>query len=178
MSATHVIPNPPLPPAALSRGTLRTVAALTQAVAPPEPVVPDREARVAAFLAGYIPYLPPLMQRLLPLGLWLFEWGPILFLAAPHRYSRLGPAARERYLRSWQHSRWSLRRQLVKGLKVLVLMGYFELPEVKAAIGYDLAPHVSNRIKTRAGLLEGAALTVEPHSVVPGRAPGPARMGQ
>jgi len=160
-----VVPNPPLPPARLSRGTGRTLAALTLAVAPPEPVVPDREARIADFLAGYIPYLTPLLRRLLPLGLWLFEWGPILFLFAPARFSRLEPAARERYLHSWLHSGWSLRRQLAKGLKVLVLMGYFELPEVKAHLGYDLAPHVSERVRRRSALLGGRPLVVEPHSV-------------
>lgn len=164
---SNIVPNPPLPPAVLSRSTLRVLAALTRAVAPPEPPVPEREARVAAFLAGYVPYLTPMLRRLLPIGLWLFEWGPLLFLVAPGRFSRLTPAAQERYLGTWQHSRWSLRRQLVKGLKVLVLMGYFELPEVRAHLGYDLAPHVSARVKTRAALLDGAALALEPHEVEP-----------
>lgn len=175
---SHVVPNPPLPPAVLSRGTRRTLAALTEAVTPPEPMVADRDGRIAAFLAGYIPYLTPLLRRLLPFGLWLFEWGPVLLLSAPRRFSRLGPGARDRYLQSWQHSRWSLRRQLVKGLKVLVLMGYFELPEVKAAIGYDLVPHVSARVARRAGLQRGAALAVEPHSVEPRFAPGRGRTGR
>jgi len=164
MSAASVVPNPPLPPARLSPSARRTLAALTLAVAPPEPVVPDREARVTTFLAGYIPYLTRQLQRLLPLGLWLFEWGPLFFGVAPTRFSRLGAAGRARYLRSWQYSRLSLRRQLVKGLKVLVLMGYFELPEVKAHLGYDLAPHVDERVRRRAALLGGAPLATEPHS--------------
>ncbi len=160
------VPNPPLPPIRLSRGTRRTLDAMTATVAPPEPVVPDREARIAAFAAAYLPYLPPLSRRLLPLGFWLFEWGPLIFLFALRPFSKLGPEARRRYLVSWQRSRWSLRRQMIKGLKALVVMGFYDMPEVQAHIGYEPSPYVEALVKQRAEdyARRGLPFVSEPHA--------------
>ncbi len=160
------VPNPNLPPAELSRGSRRILRALTEVLTPPEPAVPECTARVQSFVASFLPYLPPLSARLLPLGLWLFEYGTLIFGLGLLPFSRLSPEKRRRYIIAWQRSRSSLRRQLVKGLKALILMGYYELPEVQRHVGYDPEPFIKRLAAERAQRYErrGLVVVAEPHA--------------
>jgi hypothetical protein len=163
--SSRVTPNPPLPPTPLSKGALRTLRALVVTLTPETPAVPHRVERVCAFATDYLSYLPELLRRLFPLGLWLFEWGP-LFFSMRRRFSCLGTEERLRYVVSWQRSRFALKRQLVRGLRTLVLMGYYDLPEVQHFLAFEPASFVDSRVRDRreAYARRGLPFVIEPHA--------------
>ena len=82
--------------------------------------------------------------RLHPLGtsgltaiLYVIEFGPYLFGPRRRRFSRLDPAERETYLAGWETSHLSARRQLLNGLKLAVMLHFYDRPEVATAVGFD-----------------------------------------
>jgi hypothetical protein len=161
-------PNPALPPARLGAVSRRTLAALVEAVIPPEPRPEGVIERIVAFVCGFIPYFPPMTRFLFPVGLWLFEYGTRLFGFSLRRFSSLSAERRVAYLHAWQHSGMSLRRQLLKGLKAAVLMAYYDQPEVKAHIGYDPDPYVDALVAERRERMAARGLPIveEPHDIV------------
>lgn len=141
--------HPTLPPVTFGWAARRTLVTIAEVVVPPSPAVAHRDERLLAFAGSYLAYLPPLSRRLLPLGLWLFEWGTLLFVFAWRPFSRLPLAARRRYFRAWQRSRSAVRRQLAKGVKAMLVMGFFDMPEVRARLGYRPGPFVRGRVQER-----------------------------
>lgn len=151
----------------LSNGARRTLRAMFDVLIPRGVDVPNRDQRLIAFVEGFLPYMPPILAKLFPLGLWLFQWGTVLFGASLLPFSMLKPEAQRRYVFSWQKSGWPLRRQLIKGLKALVMMGYYEQPEVRQALGYEPDAYTKPLIAERAQRYRdrGLAIVTEPHTV-------------
>ena len=52
-------------------------------------------------------------------------------------FARLDPARAERHFARFWHSPVGLLHHLARGLKMIVSYAYYELPEVKARLGYD-----------------------------------------
>ena len=44
---------------------------------------------------------------------------------------------REAYLAGWESSRLAARRQLLNGLKLAVMLHFYDTPEVATAVGFD-----------------------------------------
>ena len=57
-----------------------------------------------------------------------------------------------RYFDRWRLSRFPIQRQFIKGIRGLICIGYYELPEVQASIGYTPQQWVdkqrAHRLKT------------------------------
>ncbi len=102
-----------------------------------------------AFLAGaagvqldqtvwqYFGRLHPLGTSGLTVILYVIEFGPYLFGPRRRRFSRLSAAERETYLAGWEAAHLSARRQLLNGLKLAVMLHFYDRPEVAAAVGFD-----------------------------------------
>jgi hypothetical protein len=69
--------------------------------------------------------------------LYIIEFGPYLFGPRRRRFSRLSVAERETYLAGWETSRVGARRQLLNGLKLAVMLHFYDRPEVATAVGFD-----------------------------------------
>jgi hypothetical protein len=65
------------------------------------------------------------------------EIAPLVFGPQRRRFSRLGAEQREQHLAAWEASSSALRRQILKGLKLAVMLHFYDSPRVGAAIGYD-----------------------------------------
>jgi hypothetical protein len=103
---------------------------------------------------AFLPYLPPLLRRLLPLGLRLLEWGPALF-ARPRRagrMSRLPTEERLAYLEGWLEA-GGLRGALLLGLRTLVFMAFYQHPQVLDSLGVDWQGRAERLTHERAALL-------------------------
>jgi hypothetical protein len=87
----------------------------------------------------YFGQLHPLGTTGLTVILYVIEFGPYLFGPRRRRFSRLGAAEREQYLAGWETSRLGPRRQLLNGLKLAVMLHFYDRPEVAAAVGFDNA---------------------------------------
>jgi hypothetical protein len=82
--------------------------------------------------------------RLHPLGatgltaiLYVIELGPYVFGPRRRRFSRLTAGEREAHLVGWETSRFAARRQLLNGLKLAVMLHFYDTPDASAAVGFD-----------------------------------------
>lgn len=95
------------------------------------------------FVDRYVGYFPKHLKLLFPLGLILLEIGPIIFSGKLKFFSNLDLKERERHVDIWVNSRSASRRDLIKGVKGLVLVAFYSHPRVMEYIGYDIEAHIS-----------------------------------
>jgi hypothetical protein len=111
---------------------------------------------VLAEVVAYFPYLPTPMRLAFPIGLRLLELGPSLVLRRLTRFSRLSPGEARAYLERLQAMGGPFAA-LVLGLRTLVLMNFYQHPQVLAALEIDWAGRAAALTQRRAALLEGTA---------------------
>lgn len=127
----------------LGRWSRRVLRALAEVVIPRgegAPEVPLDE--LVAFMDDWVGYMPRLLRLLFPVGLMMLELGAFLMGPSLVPFSLMSPARRARYVDQWVHARWSLRRDLIKGVKGLCLFGWYSDPRVGAYLGYGVDEHV------------------------------------
>lgn len=78
--------------------------------------------------------LPAALRHGLALGLTAYDVGALARYGRPS--TRLTPAQAGRWFAAWWKSPLMPQRELVKAVKILALMAYYEMPPVKAEIGY------------------------------------------
>lgn len=95
------------------------------------------------FVENYLRYLPPLLRMGFPIGILLFQLGGIIWGGRLVPFTWLSEQRQETYLRGWVYSRFWWKRDLLKGVKGLVLLGFYQHPAVMQCIGYDPAGHAT-----------------------------------
>ncbi|HLK12331.1 MAG TPA: hypothetical protein VKW76_13205 [Candidatus Binatia bacterium] len=139
---------------ALSRLGARTLRAAVAAIRPRgEGFDQPLEDHVLAEIAAFLPHLPGPMRRAFPLGLWLLELGPPLFVRRWRRFSRMEPDEAQRYLARLQEA-GGLRGALVLGLRALVLLAFYQHPAVLTTLEVDWAGRAAAAVARRAELLD------------------------
>ncbi len=103
---------------------------------PRDPALPFAPEPLVDFLDQMVAEMPRLLQLAFPIGLRLLEYGTWLWGFSWHRFSGLTLSARQRYVQSWVHAPWMLRRDLIKGVKGLMLFAYYSDPVVAKFVGY------------------------------------------
>jgi hypothetical protein len=132
-------------PRALGPWSRRVVRALAEVVLPEgdgAPQVPLDE--IVAFADSFVPYMPRLLRLLFPIGLMMLELGAFLIGPSLLPFSAMSLARRRRYVDGWVHARWRLRRDLIKAVKGLCLLGYYSDARVRARLGYAVEEHVAD----------------------------------
>lgn len=131
------MPGPEPAPARLPRRLRRTVAALARAVcAPPPDTAPETFERLADEVERFLGSLPAVARAGLVAALWGFEAAAALVPSSRLRtYSRLAPERAAALYGRWWTS--PALHPMAKLLKMVVAFAWYELPEVKAAMGYD-----------------------------------------
>lgn len=117
----------------------RVLVRFTEVVCPPgapaERVLAEFELLLAA--------LRPAARRALRTAFTAFDQGARLYPAARgRRFARLDDQVADAYLRAVL-ARGDGIAALAERLKGLIVMCYYELPEAKAAIGYDPDPYIA-----------------------------------
>jgi hypothetical protein len=143
--------------APLSRGTTRVLRAAVAAIRPrghgfDQPIDDD----VLDAVVTFFPYLPTPMRLAFPVGLRLLEVGPPFVVRRFARFSRLSPEAGRAYLERL-HLLGGPFAALVLGLRTLVLLSFYQHPQVLAALEVDWAGRATALTRRRAALLEGTA---------------------
>ena len=87
--------------------------------------------------------------------LLFFEYSTPLFSLTSRTFTRLGGQERTLALQGWEESRFYFRRALFVGIKTLITMVFFGIPEVEEAIGYRRGNLVTGDLAPRTG--EGKA---------------------
>jgi len=128
----------------LSRRCRRIIRALVEVVKPRKPgfdlPVEDEIVDFADLFVGYMPWH---LKTAFPLGIYLLEYGTLIFHGTLRPFSRLSLEERERYVKGWVDSKISLRRDFIKGMRALCLPAYYSIPEVMARLGYGLQAHLN-----------------------------------
>jgi choline dehydrogenase-like flavoprotein len=99
----------------------------------------EREVAVSAPIAELLRSVSPRALARIKLGLRVFEWLPF-----PWRFSRLGPAARQDFLRQMEGSRLAIHHELLLMAKLLTTLGYAAAPAVEARIGTSRSCRLGN----------------------------------
>ena len=144
-------------------------------VCPPEVRAGQRADRVLDEFGLMLGSLPPAARKALAAALVLLDQGARLYPPARgRRFARLGDQVAGAYVRAVL-ARRDPAAELIRRLKSVITMCYYELPEVQREIGYDPAPYIAavsrRRLESygpdiRAG---EAAVTAAPELGAPGQ---------
>jgi hypothetical protein len=139
----------------LSSGTVRILRAAVAAIRPrghgfDQAIDDDVLDRVVVFFR----YLPTPMRLAFPIGLRLLEVGPLVVLRRPTRFTQLSPEDGRVYLERL-HAAGGPFAALVLGLRTLVLLSFYQHPQVLAVLEVDWASRAVTLTRHRAALLEG-----------------------
>jgi len=97
----------------------------------------DGQVDVAANLDGWLATWDADAQQQLRIMLRVFEHGTSLFDLQRKRFTRLGAAAKDRYIDGWMRSTLGARRAVFRGLKALAAAGFYQDPRAWQDLGYD-----------------------------------------
>ena len=87
--------------------------------------------------------LPPVARKAMAAALVLLDQGARLYPGARgRRFTRLGDPVAAAYVRALLAGR-DPAAELIRRLKSVLTMCYYELPEVQREIGYDPAPYIA-----------------------------------
>lgn len=113
-------------------------------------IPPEKMARVIqedTYLMLF--HLPVFMQRVLKIGMMVFEWTPLLWGFGFKRFSKMTEETQLAYINDWTYSRLAPKRDLVKGLRALVMTVTCDQEPVWNYIGYAPEKHIQDRIQLR-----------------------------
>jgi len=130
--------------AGLGSRARRVLERLAVLVCPPDVVENGLTARVVEEFELHLGYLPAPARRLVGPALVLFDQAARLRPAARgHRFVRLTDVRADAYLRRVLYGQSGPLSTAVRLTKSLVVMACYELAEVKAGLGYDPDPYIT-----------------------------------
>jgi hypothetical protein len=122
-----------------------TVAArrFAEIVCPPEVRAGHRTGRVLREFGLMLSALPPAARRALAVALLAVDQGARLYpQSGGRRLARLDDRVAEAYLRALM-ARGGIAAEIVERLRGVMVMCYYELPEVQREIGYEPEPYIA-----------------------------------
>ncbi len=127
----------------LNKSARKILRALVEVVKPrkPEFDIPVEDFMLD-FLDNFYAHFPFHMKIGFPLGLYLLEYGTIVFGAGLRPFSSMSMPDREKYVSGWVNSGMAIRRDLIKGVKGVCLTAFYSHPEVMEHIGYHIDQHL------------------------------------
>jgi hypothetical protein len=140
----------------LSAGTVRILRAAVAAIRPrghgfDQPIDDD----VLREIVTFFPFLPAPMRLAFPVGLRLLELGPPVVVRRFARFTRLSADDGRTYLERLQAMGGPFAA-LVLGLRTLVLLNFYQHPQVLGALEVDWAGRAATLTRRRAALVEGS----------------------
>lgn len=136
---------------ALGSGDRGKLGAALEAMLPPGADV----AAIASQIEGYFRALGPTGPGALRGMLAFLEAAPLLTRRHVRRLSRLSVTERLHVLEAVEGSRLALLRLPLQGFKLIVMMHYYDRPEVKRAISYEAAYFEAKLADARARRADG-----------------------
>jgi hypothetical protein len=167
------VPQDSLPPVRLRAPVRRIVARFAGVVCPPEVRVGDLTEQLLGEFELLMSVIPGGVRRLIPVGFVLFDRAARLYPGARgQRFARLGDQEADAYLRAVLTRRVGGLGTVVRRLKGLVVMCYYELPEVKEQLGYRPDPYIA-AVSRRRLASYGAEIRAGEAAVLAPDRPGP-----
>jgi len=121
----------------------RAAGRFAEVVCPPGVRADQRTDRVLREFGLMLASLPPAARKALAAALAVLDQGARLYPASRgRRFARLDDQVATAYVRALL-ARHDAAAELVRRLKSVITMCYYELPEVQREIGYDPAPYIA-----------------------------------
>ena len=141
-------------PRPMSRGTLRIMWAAMAAIRPrghgfDQPI----EDAVMRDIQTFLAYLPTPMRIGFPIGLRLLEYGPPIFARRMTRFSTMPVDEARQYLDGFAHA-GGLRASLIIGVRTLVLLAFYQHPDVLQSLQIDWPGRAAELTRRRGELLD------------------------
>jgi hypothetical protein len=132
------------PRAQLGASARRIVARFAAVACPPEVRSAERTERLLGEFELLLGAMPAGMRKSIPVAFVFFDRAARLYPPARgRRFARLGDRAADAYLRAVLARRRGGLAAVTRLLKGLVVMCYYELPEVKEQLGYRPGPYIA-----------------------------------
>lgn len=113
------------------------IARLAEVLCPPSPSPIELAGPIAQHTQLSMRAFPGPARAALVAGMRTYDEAARLYPGSGGKPARqLSAEVGGRYFASWWKSRIGLQREFAKGVKGLICLAYYELPEVKAHIGY------------------------------------------
>ncbi len=113
----------------------RIAAAFAEVLLPLEAADPKME-KLLDRIDDQLRHLTKDMALAWRLSLWTFELLAFFYYGKCKLMTRMDPLLRDRYVKAWHHTRWSVKRTTKRFVESLVFMNYYSLPEVEKSIGF------------------------------------------
>jgi hypothetical protein len=97
---------------------------------------------------------PPLLKLAFPLGLRLLEWSPLFLSRSRQRLTRMDRKEAAHYLESCLESRRGPIGTVTAAVRTLVLVAFYQHPEVLRTLGVDGEARLEETVRWRARVLE------------------------
>ena len=148
---------------------------LVEVLCPARPDAPGEQRETVESIEAYVACLPPARRRALAAALVALDQGARLYPPSRgRRFAELDAARAERYLRLLLRGRLRPVRLAAEVLTSLVALCHYDLPEVRARLGYEPDAHIA-RVARRRLERHGEAIARAEQAVVDGAArTGPA----
>ena len=122
---------------------MRALVALIEVVMPrSKEFNPNLQEYIADYIDKYVGYFPIHMKLGFPLGLILLEFGGYIFTQQFKRFTAMTMSERDTYIKNWANSKIQIRRELIRGVKGLVMVAFYSHPIVMEHMGYDIKGHI------------------------------------
>lgn len=150
-------------PAPLSPALVRKFHGLIRAMCPPEPHVPDLEARIEDQVRRMMRYMQPVIVMGFKAALHVLDAAPIWRGKSLKRLQDLPPDAGAAILTGLERACLGPLSDMVSAARAAVLMPYYDLDEVLAHIGYAPIGFMRGRVALRRRLLAGEEARASDH---------------
>lgn len=140
-------------PAPIARAATDTLARVIGVLRPREGIYDvDVDDRVLVTMLRFVPYMASPVRIAFPFGLLFVEYGAPLFGYGLARFRSMDRARAAAYLERIGRGAEPFRL-LFEGLRVLVLVAFYQQPEIMAALEVDWASQAKELIARRAKLM-------------------------
>ena len=129
----------------LSSYTQSILRALVSTLVPRHESFPPVDEDAIAYLEKSMKYLPFYLRVSMILGLYFLQFSPLILGFYFKPFTKMTPQQKERYVAAWATSRFSPRRDIIRGIRALCMIGAYSNPDILSHIGYTIDEHIRSR---------------------------------
>lgn len=132
----------------LWKGSRRILSVFFETVLPEIPNSDNERIRRNTLddLDGFLVGLTPFMRILYNLGVYLIQFGTIIFFHSLLPFTYLGLNSRINYITKWDKSIFAFRRNLILAYRSTAMLAFYSQPEVLKFLNYDIESHIKERM--------------------------------
>jgi len=90
-------------------------------------------------------HIPFYLRFLMILGLYFLQFSPLFLGFYFKPFTKMTPQQKDHYITTWANSRLSPKRNLIRGIRALCMIGAYSNPAILSHIGYTIDEHIRSR---------------------------------